>query len=190
MPDIILASGSPRRKELLEQIGLKFNIIKSTVDEDIDQEDPVKLVEQLALMKAKDVAEKVPKGSLVIGADTIVVCDRILGKPKDEQEAFFMLKYLSGRMHQVITGFCVVEAPGEKYKVSHETIDVYFREVSDEEIRAYVKLGYSTDRAGGYGIQDMGAIFIEKISGSYSGVLGLPIEKLCLMLKEFGVEVL
>ncbi len=192
MREIILASGSPRRKQILEQIGLTFKVFPSDVEEIIEpQEDICRLVEQLALMKAEDVARKVIPGSLVIGADTVVASERgILGKPVNEEEAFDMLNLLSGRTHTVLTGIAVVDILHNKKLVSHEKTEVIFRPVSEREIWAYINTGEPMDKAGAYGIQGKGALFVERINGCYFNVVGLPVSRLYAVLREFGVEVL
>ncbi len=192
MKEVILASGSPRRKQILEQIGLKFKVYPSDIDEAVEPHDDTgQLVERLALMKAEDVARKVVPGSLVIGADTIVESERgILGKPVDEKEAFDMLLLLSGKRHTVLTGIAVVDTMNHKTLVSHEKTEVMFRPVSEREIHAYVNTGEPMDKAGAYGIQGRGAVFVEKINGCYFNVVGLPAARLCVMLKGMGVEVL
>lgn len=188
MTDIVLASASPRRKEILEQIGLEFRIVTSNVREDIEyKNNPGQFVEKLALMKAQDVARKLSPGPLVIGADTIVLGDNgILGKPKDKSEAFTMLEMLSDKVHKVLTGIAIVDAAGKISLVSHEVTEVKFRAISGDEIEAYVNTGEPMDKAGGYGIQGKGALFVEKINGCYFNVVGLPVSKLFLMLRELG----
>ena len=142
-------------------------------------------------MKAQDVARRVTPGSLVIGADTIVFSQTgILGKPQSNEEAFVMLKQLSGKTHEVLTGVAIVEAFSEKSLRSHEKTEVKFRDITDEEIKAYIATGETCDKAGSYGIQGLGAIFVEKINGCYFNVVGLPVSKVWSMLRSFGVEVL
>lgn len=192
MERIILASASPRRKELLEQIGITFEVIISNVKENIQYLDnPGKYVEQLALMKAQEIARRVNSGHLIIGADTIVLIDNeILGKPENEEEAFNTIKRLSGKSHFVFTGIAVVESKSGRILVSHERTKVKFREIEDDDIRAYVKTGEPMDKAGSYGIQKKGAVFVESIEGCYFNVVGLPVSRLYSMLKGFGIEVL
>ncbi|HHV97920.1 MAG TPA: septum formation inhibitor Maf [Clostridiaceae bacterium] len=185
--ELILASASPRRKELLEQIGMKFIIIPSKVDEDkIELEgEPHEKTKTLALTKAKDVAERVKKG-LVLGADTIVVIDgKIYGKPTNAQHAYEMLKSLSGRRHQVITGVALVDAASGFYLADYEKTDVYFGYIDDDEIWEYINSGEAMGKAGAYAIQGKGALFVERINGCYSNVVGLPIFLLKKMLKKF-----
>ena len=182
---IILASASPRRKELLAQIGIPFQVVVSHVEEVITQTEPGKVVEELSLQKASAVAELM-KGSdeelLVIGADTVVACDgQILGKPADEEEAVAMLRSLSGRSHEVFTGVTLLHLlPGGKVesKVFHERTAVTFCEMSEEEISGYVASGDPMDKAGAYGIQGFCARYIRGIEGDYNNVVGLPVGRL------------
>lgn len=190
MVEIVLASTSPRRKELLNLIGLRFKVIASSVQENFEYKDnPEELVEKLALLKAQDVAKRVKPRTLVIGADTVVWCGDILGKPRDEKEAFEMLRRLSGKTHFVFTGIAIVEANTGNLVVSHERTLVKFRDIEDSEINAYIDTKEPLDKAGAYGIQGRGAIFIERIEGCYFNVVGLPIAKLDKMLRNFGVYV-
>lgn len=188
--DIILASGSPRRGELLEQIKLPFKVLVSDIDEEsIEKVEPQEWVQSLALAKAKNVGTRLEKG-LVIGADTIVVLgEKVLGKPKSSQEAVEMLEFLSGQTHQVMTGIALVDVLSGKELTDVEVTHVKFRDLSDREIEAYVAHGEPMDKAGAYGIQGLGAIFVESISGCYFNVVGLPLSKLVQCLKRFGVEI-
>lgn len=191
MKEIILASGSPRRKELLEQIGLEFKVIVSGIEENIEfTGDPEKYAQQLALMKAQDISKTTSLESLVIGADTIVFFENILGKPKDKSDAYSILKTLSGNVHKVITGLALINSGQNKIMVSSETTEVTFRELGDNEIWSYINSGEPMDKAGAYGIQGLGAVFVEKINGCYSNVVGLPISRLYNMLLSFGVKIL
>jgi len=182
---LILASASPRRKELLEQVGIKFSVIPSNVDESklVLEGEPYEKAEVSALIKARDVAGKLKEG-LVLGADTIVVLDgKIYGKPVDAQHSYEMLKSLSGKCHQVITGVALVDAATGFYLTGHEKTDVYFSCIQDDEIRQYIDSGEYMGKAGSYAIQGKGALFVEKINGCYSNVVGLPISLLKKMLK-------
>jgi len=187
--DIVLASASPRRQELLRQVGVSFRVIPSSVDETIQTPmAPIDLVEHLALSKARDVAQQ-HRAALVIGSDTIVVIDEeVLGKPRHRADAVKMLRQLSGRVHQVHTGLAVVA--GDRYLVSHETTDVRFRDLTLAQIERYVDSGEPMDKAGAYAIQGLGAAIVSSISGDYFTVVGLPICRLVVMLAQFGVEVL
>ena len=186
MRSIILASASPRRQELLNNIGLKFEIIKSNFEENISDENisPEALAQQLAYGKAKDVADGRNKG-IILGADTIVVFeDKIYGKPKDKQDAKQMLESLSGKTHKVITGVALIDIEKQKTILGYEVTKVTFNELTNEEIQAYVESGDCLGKAGGYGIQNKGAILINKIEGCYFNVVGLPINKVYQMLKQ------
>lgn len=174
MRKLLLASQSPRRKELLERLGFPFDVQASDIDEVIDESMPLDLaIEKLAYHKALELKSSFPN-HIIISADTVVVLDHeVLGKPKDEQDAINMLRKLSGKKHQVITGICLLYQDRSE---THASItDVYFYDLSDEEIMAYVKSGQAYDKAGAYGIQDDGAFFIHKIDGDYYTVMGLPI---------------
>jgi len=186
---IILASGSPRRRELLHQLGLDFVVIPSQYDEHSHPPlPPAPLAEHLALSKAREVAARYPD-ALVIGADTIVVLDgEVLGKPRDREEAVAMLRRLSGREHEVITGVAVLQ--GDRRRVEHEVTKVRFRPLDEGQIRRYVATGEPMDKAGAYGIQGRAAAMIESICGDYFNVVGLPLSRIAQMLSHFGVEVL
>lgn len=188
--ECVLASASPRRAELLKQIGVEFTIQVSNVDETIDEKVlPEVMVGELAYRKAYDVAKKC-KNKLVIGADTIVVCDDIiLGKPRDEQHAEEILTLLSDRCHKVMTGIAIVDSDTNEVWQWVETTLVYFRALSKEDIRGYLNRKEYIDKAGGYGIQGYGALLVEKIEGCYFNVVGLPLSALAIGLKEMGVNV-
>ncbi len=179
---LILASGSPRRKEILEKAGFDFEIRVSDVDEGIEFGTPADLVEKLSLIKAKDVANLVKaegKHGLVIGADTVVALDGLVyGKPKDKEEAFEMLKSLRGRAHSVFTGVSLVDAISGRRMTFHDETKVFFKNPSDEELKAYIEGGEPMDKAGAYAIQGEGAFLIERIKGDYLNVVGLPLDKL------------
>jgi septum formation protein len=146
------------------------------------------LAERLALAKAAEVAERVGTG-LVLGADTIVQCEgRMLGKPRDEDEARHMLRQLSGGSHLVVTGVALVEAPGHRREVAHEITDVRMRSLSEEELDAYVRTGEPLDKAGAYAIQGGAAGFVEGIVGSYTNVVGLPLGRVRALLRRFGID--
>ncbi|MCR5785198.1 MAG: Maf family protein [Eubacterium sp.] len=182
--ELILASASPRRKELLNMAGAKFRIVPSDIEEVAKGNTPDEIVVSLAEQKAFSVAEKEGKDALVIGADTIVAIDNeVLGKPKDEDDAFKMLKKLSGREHEVYTGvalFCEGKNINKSFAVLTK---VKFYELTDEEIRQYISTGEPLDKAGSYGIQGKGGLFVEKIDGDYNNVVGLPISRLTRELK-------
>lgn len=188
---IILASQSPRRKELLERMGIKdFETISPNVDERAFHGlPPEELVRRLSAEKAAAVAGKVGEDAVVIAADTVVALEgAVLGKPADELDAFKMLSTLSGVRHQVYTGVTVCRG-GEK-QTAHEVTDVTFRELSEREIEDYISTGEPMDKAGAYGIQGYGALLIQGISGDYYNVMGLPVCRLSGMLSRFGVDCL
>jgi septum formation protein len=191
MKKIILASASPRRKELLEKIGLKFEIDASNCAEEIGPAlEPDELVRRISLAKAKSVAPR-HKDALIIAADTIgVIGKKLLGKPHTADEARKMLAQISGKSHEVITGFTVLDT--ETNKVFSGTVStlVYIKELTKKEIDAYVQIGEPLDKAGAYGIQGMGAVIVEKIEGDYYNVMGLPLSALAGVLQEFGINVL
>lgn len=188
---VILASASPRRTELLNQAGISHTVIPSDCEEVIRSCIPQDVVMELALQKAKDVYEKYAvlhkkEQFLVIGADTIVTLDgKILGKPKDEKEAFQMLSMLQGRTHQVYTGVAFVSLTDGRVeeRVFYECSDVQVYPVSDEEIRAYIATGEPMDKAGAYGIQGKFAIHVKGIKGDYNNIVGLPIARIYQELK-------
>lgn len=190
---IILASASPRRKELLRQIGLEFEIQVSQVEEVITQTQPGKVVEELSSQKARAVVdaldeEEYKEGVLVIGADTVVAADgEILGKPKDESEAVKMLHFLSGRSHEVFTGvtlFYKKQGRERIIKSFHERTAVVFYPMGDDEIAEYVATRDCMDKAGAYGIQGFCARYIKGIEGDYNNVVGLPVGRLYQEAKE------
>lgn len=186
---IILASGSPRRKEILENIGIEFTVVKSVADESsINPEGiPVSIyVQELALLKATEVKSRVSaKNAIVIGADTVVSIDgKILGKPANDEEAYNMLKSLSGKTHQVYTGYCGISTDDGMAVCESVCTNVTFANLSDEEIYEYIHTGECSDKAGGYGIQGKGVMLVEKIEGDYFNVVGLPVRSLVNMLKK------
>ena len=185
--EIILASASPRRRQLLTQLGLTFTVQAAEIDETMAPGDPVGEVGKLSARKAAAIAA--PADTLVIAADTIVCMnEQILGKPKSETEALAMLRSLSGRPHRVLTGVTVRR--GEQVRTAVEQTAVRFRACSDAELRAYVATGEPMDKAGGYGIQGLAALFVAGIEGDYYNVMGLPLCRLGQLLAEFGITVL
>lgn len=188
---VILASASPRRRKLLAQIGIDFEIMASDKEERITAEEPAEICMHLAMQKALDVQNQLCDrdlaGYTIIGADTIVVLDReILGKPKNEEHASSMLRELSGREHQVYTGVCVVR--GHDVRTFAEKTDVYVAPLTDRDIEAYIATGDPMDKAGAYGIQGIFAKHIEKIDGDYFNVVGLPIGRLWREYLNFEAE--
>lgn len=189
--EIILASGSPRRRALLEQVGISgYRVVTPDVDEHVEGHPaPAELVETLSRRKAEAVAAKAGTDALVIAADTVVALDgAILGKPHSPAEATAMLKALSGREHTVYTGFTVLHE--DRAVTEHEATAVRFRVLSDGEIAAYVATGEPMDKAGAYGIQGVGALLVTGICGDYFNVMGLPVCRLGRVLADFGVEAL
>lgn len=182
----ILASMSPRRKEILERMGLEFSVEPSDVDENIGVTDPVLLVKELSLLKATNIASKHSgENVLIIAADTVVALNgEILGKPKDEDDAIRMLNMLSGATHSVFTGYCVTDAKSGKAVSKCAETKVTFRELSDEEISEYIKSGEPMDKAGAYGIQGGAGKFVTNTDGEYTNVVGLPEDALTKLLKE------
>ncbi len=187
---IILASKSPRRQELLRQVGIPFETIPSKTEEIMPKAEPQQIVEELSRQKAREVfaGQNAEKELLVIGADTIVVSGgRIMGKPSDEKEAFLMLRELQAHTHSVFTGVTLAfRTDKEKEMVFHEETKVTFFPMTDAEIKNYISTGEPMDKAGAYGIQGKAAAFIEKIEGDYNNVVGLPVGRICQLLKTIG----
>jgi len=191
MKTIILASASPRRKELLEKIGLKFEAEPSDYEEYLPSEgEPHELAKKLSLEKAERVARR-HKKAIVIAADTFLVFrGKLLGKPRNEAEAKEMLKALNGTSHSVITGFSIVDKDNKKILTKSVETKIYLRKLTAKEIDAYVKSKEPLDKAGAYAIQGLGSVIVEKIEGDYFNVIGLPLSALAESLKEFGVRIL
>ncbi len=192
--EIILASGSPRRKELLSLTSLPFQVRVSDADEQTDPElPPYFTVEQLSLLKASSVASEVKAegtDAIVIGSDTVVVFeDQILGKPADKADAKRMLTALSGNWHSVLTGVTIMSTKNAKSETFYVETKVHFVPLSEETIDAYIATNEPMDKAGSYGIQGKGGLFVDKIDGDYFNVVGLPMCKLVAVLKEeFGID--
>ncbi len=187
---LYLASSSPRRKELLTRMGLEFTPKRATHDETLNHSaDPADEVARISILKAEAVRPKVRDTDIIIAADTMVVLDGLMmGKPRSEPDAFSMLRRLSGRKHQVMTGLTVMK--GKRSETTTVVTTIRFRSLSDEEIRAYIATGEPMDKAGAYGIQGLGAMFVIAIEGDYYNVMGLPVCTLSLMLRKFGVKLL
>lgn len=187
---VILASQSPRRKQLLEMLGVEFTVMPAKGEEIVPPGvGPEETVRILSRQKAAAVAEEVGNEAIIIAADTIVWYeDLVLGKPRDEQEAARMLSALSGKTHQVYTGLTVRQ--GENVLSAAECTHVKFRKLSGREIDAYIATGEPMDKAGAYGIQGRACLFVEGIQGDFFNVMGLPVCRLGKMLKELGVELL
>lgn len=186
---MILASASPRRAELLRQVGYTFKVCPSTVTEEAWEEAPPAGVESLALNKSLDVASSLAQG-VVLGADTVVCCaGKILGKPAGEQEAIDTLKLLRGHRHEVITGIALVDAADRRRVVTdHLCTDVWMRNLDDDEILYYVRSGEPLDKAGAYGIQGFASVFIERLEGCYFNVVGLPLGLVYHHLARWGIR--
>jgi septum formation protein len=184
---VILASRSPRRQQLFRQIGISFEVAESSIEEKFHHaKTPQENALHLSLQKAEDVARRF-SDAIIIGADTIVVLDsKILGKPANEQEAEEMLRELSNKTHKVYTGFTLYDKPSNKFVSDYEMTEVTFRHLTEEEIDSYVRTGSPMDKAGAYGIQDdYGAVFVEKINGCFYNVVGFPLTKFYISLKQF-----
>jgi septum formation protein len=190
MSCLVLASASPRRQEILKQLGLDFRVVPSNIEEKMPKDmAPANAAVYIALQKAKDVADRSGNGSLVIGADTIVVLDNeIMGKPEDQVQAFYMLDRLSGRQHTVITGLAVVDRQRDIEITGFEETKVYMRKLSPDRIERYIRTGEPYDKAGAYAVQGKASVFIDRIEGCYFNVVGLPISKLDAMLYSIGVD--
>lgn len=189
MKKLVLASASPRRAELLRQLGLNFVVLASGVAEEDKEQNPATLAQRLAIAKARAVAKRVAEG-VIIATDTVVCVDgELLGKPKDAQEAARMLERLSGRRHEVLTGLAVLRQP-DGFTCCHvEKTRVTMREIRRDEIDWYLASGEFCDKAGGYGIQGRAAVFVEKLEGCYFNVVGLPLAALCKLLAAVGVQI-
>ena len=188
---IILASGSPRRKELLLQIGIVPEIIVSHVEEKITSDVPAEVVMSLAEQKAVDVAKEMPEGTVLLGSDTVVAADgKILGKPKSHEEAYEMIRRLAGRSHQVYTGVCLVkkgpEGEADTVVSFYDETDVNVSPMTEKEIREYADSEEPMDKAGSYAVQGFFARYIDGLKGSYANVMGLPVHLVYQELKKLG----
>ena len=183
---LVLASGSPRRREILSRFIREFKVVPSNVEEGCSVQEPLECALWLARAKAQEVHGRV--GGTVIGADTVVSIEgRILGKPTNEEEAFEMLRLLSGRVHRVTTGYCIIHGGNEM--VGAVVTEVKFRELDDRLLRKYIRTGEPMDKAGAYGIQGKAGLFVEWIRGDYYNVVGFPME-IVWKLRELGFEVM
>ncbi|MCL4426105.1 MAG: Maf family protein [Firmicutes bacterium] len=191
MRRIILASASPRRENLLRQLGLILEVFPSDIDElRKPSEPPYEVAQRLAVDKVEDVAPRF-KDALIIGADTIVVYeDRLMGKPANEEEAYEMVKTLQGKWHEVYTGVAMEDADTRRLAISHEVSRVKMRRLTYQEIRGYVASGEPMGKAGGYAAQGLGAILIERVEGCHYNVVGLPLFRVAYMLEGFGMNLL
>jgi septum formation protein len=186
MKTLYLASKSPRRREILETMGMTFELVSGDCPEIVnDWERPDQVVMSIALQKGLSAAKQFNQGELIISADTIVVSEgRILGKPKDREDAFKVLKDLSGKGHEVMTAFSIIEAGTFNKVVEYVVTEVTFKDYDDDFINWYLDSGEPFDKAGAYGIQAKGALMVEKIDGDYFNVVGFPISKIVDVLKE------
>ncbi|MCF2612800.1 Maf family protein [Fusobacterium perfoetens] len=185
---MILASNSPRRKEILENFGFNLKVITKNIDEVSDEEDIIKRIEDIARKKVLAVAEVYPN-EFVVGADTVVVVDdKILGKPKDKKDIYEMLHSLSGRPHKVITSFSFVNISKNISISDSEVSEVYFKNITDEEISWYIDTKEPFDKAGSYGIQGKGSYFVERIDGDFFAVMGFPIGKFVRTLAKNNIS--
>jgi len=188
-PELILASASPRRRELIGQLGIPFRVEVPAIDESPrDGEAPHDHTRRLAVDKAAKVALRYPD-QWVLGADTTVVVDGLmLGKPADEAEAFAMLRRISGRWHVVVTGFCLLHRAAERSFVDSVASEVFIRPLSDAQLRAYIATGEPMDKAGAYAIQDIGAGLVQQVRGSYTNVVGLPLAEVAILWERIHGE--
>lgn len=185
----ILASASPRRKELLSFLLKDFEITKSSIEENLDIRNAPHLCMRLSYNKASDVAARTAGDAVIIAADTIVALNkRIMGKPLDEEDAFVMLSELSGRTHSVYTGITVLNTAAQKQVIEYEKTAVTFHTMTPQEIRNYIKTGEPMDKAGAYGIQGYTSRFIKRINGCYFNVVGLPVQRLYKILISLGLK--
>ncbi len=191
MKKIILASESPRRQSLLQQMGLDFKVFPANITEDLSiSKSPEDLVRTIAWQKAQQILQGLEDG-IVIAADTVVSWEgKVMGKPADRNEAQAMLSCLSGQVHQVMTGLCVVEAGDGSPDLAVECTDVFFRPLSVRDIDNYLNHGEWMDKAGAYAIQGCGALLIDRIEGCFFNVVGLPLNRLNLMLRRKGLDLL
>lgn len=187
--NFVLASSSPRRRELLAGVGLDFEVIPPRVRESArDGEAPHDFAKRMAREKALYVCTRQRRGRIVVGSDTVVsVSGEILGKPRDEEDALLMLRKLSGKPHEVITGFCVARSPGDVLHLGATRTEVRMKSLDTEGMRRYIKTGEPMDKAGAYAIQGVGSCLVERIEGSYTGVVGLPLSELISVLSDIGV---
>lgn len=190
MKRIILASGSPRRKEIFKTLNIEFEIIPSSYNEVLEDDIfSYKKIENLAYNKALVVAKAVKDSAIIVGADTVVVLDnKIMGKPKDKEDAFYMLKNLSGREHFVVTAICVIEMPSLRKKTHSTTSYVEFENLSDEMINKYIDEFKPFDKAGSYGIQELPNGFVKHVNGSYENIVGLCPKTLEKVLKTLNIS--
>jgi septum formation protein len=188
MIDLILASGSPRRRELLGRLGVSFRVRGADIDEDIPETNPARLVQTLALEKARAVSSFEPRASIIAADTTVALGGNILNKPANVAENAAFIARLAGQWHEVFTGVCVIHAGREVTGV--ECTRVKFRDLSQTEIDGYAATGEGLDKAGGYGIQELGMALVERIEGDYFNVMGLPVVRTILLARNAGLELL
>ncbi|WP_372634646.1 nucleoside triphosphate pyrophosphatase [Cohnella sp.] len=192
---LVLASSSPRRQELISLLGLPVRIIPSGADENTPETwSPREIVEELSKRKAlavkQDLTESPDESSIIVGSDTIVVLNgQIMGKPRDGQDAARMLRQLAGNVHEVYTGVSCVRASDGKEATSHRVTKVRMRALSEDQIARYVATGEPMDKAGAYGIQEIGSVLVESIEGDYFNVVGLPVSLLAVLLEQFEITI-
>ncbi|MEF3255040.1 MAG: Maf family protein [Deferribacterales bacterium] len=186
---IILASGSPRRRELLTKLGINFQYVTADVREEFNDNDPIEeQVMKIASIKAYNVS-RIYDEAFIIGADTVVYCEnRIMGKPKDTKDAFEMLSFLSGKKHEVITGVAVINKLNKIHEQFYEKTEVFFKRLNNELINWYIDSEELLDKAGAYGIQGKGSLLVEKIHGNYDNVVGLPVGRLLEVFAKLGIR--
>lgn len=191
MKRIILASSSPRRKDILFKIRLPFTVVESDYEEDMTLDlNPIELAQHLSAGKARSVALKSPD-SIIIAADTFIVFgDKVLGKPKTESRAKEILQMLSGKENDIISGVTIIDSSNQNEKSFYEITKVFMKELSEETIDAYIKTGEPLDKAGAYALQELGAILIDRIEGDFFNAMGLPLSRLAQELDGFGIKVL
>jgi septum formation protein len=193
MYKLILASASPRRKKLLKQIGLEFDVMPTNIEEKLNPRlKPVRQVESLSLQKALAAAEmKEAKNAVILTSDTMVaIDDEVLGKPKDQKDAKRMLRKLSGREHSVITAFTLYDTKTKKNVTRSVESKIWFKKLTSHEISSYIEREKPYDKAGAYGIQELASVFVEKVEGDYPAIVGLPLHALARELKKFGIDVI
>ena len=192
MTKFILASNSPRRQEIFRKLNIEFEVITSDIEEIIDNNiPPYRLACDLAYQKASSIITHIQGDAIIIAADTIVYNNGVFGKPHNHQAAYEMIKSLSGKTHEVITGLAIIDTNTNKEVKEYEITKVHFRKIEDEEIYKYIATGEPMDKAGGYGIQGKASLFIRKIDGDYYNVVGLPVYKLGEILKnKFDISLL
>ncbi len=187
---LILASGSPRRRQLMREHGFDVEIIPPPVDEPDDlgrKLSPIELARELSLFKARSVRSLIDEGTIIAGDTIVALGDRIFGKPADREDARTIIKSIAGTTHHVITGVTLLDAPSDRYLTRHDTTAVTMRPLRDEEVQAYLDTGAWEGKAGAYGIQDRGDAFVTRTDGSFTNVVGFPMELVTQMLEEWGI---